>query len=58
MSLKYIDKDGNLINCSGLTPGGNLEAGAVAQRSGTITIGDVTANTQDRKSTRLNSSHS
>ena len=45
MSVKYIAQDGSIINASGLTPGGNLEAGAVATRSGVATIGTIAAQT-------------
>ena len=36
MSLKYRDKNGAEVVLAGLTPGGNIEAGAVATRSGAI----------------------
>ncbi len=38
ISVKYITSTGELINCSGLTPGGTVEAGAVAQKSVTVEI--------------------
>lgn len=38
MSLKYRDKNGAEVVLAGLTPGGNLETGAVATRSGIIKI--------------------
>lgn len=41
MSLKYRDKNGALTVLAGLTPGGNLEAGAVAERSGSFSITDI-----------------
>lgn len=37
MSLKYIDSNGASHVVSGMTPGGNLETGAVATREGTAT---------------------
>lgn len=43
MSVKYNDKNGVLRDISGLTPGGDLELGAVAQRAGTYVIGAVAA---------------
>lgn len=41
MSLRYRDKNGVETVVSGLTPGGNIEYGAVATRKGTYTIGVV-----------------
>lgn len=38
MSLKYRDKNGAEVVLAGLTPGGNMETGAVATRSGIIKI--------------------
>lgn len=38
MSFRYIDKNGAASIISGLTPGGNLETGAVATREGNIQI--------------------
>ena len=43
MSLKYRDKNGALTVISGLTPGGNLEAGAVATRKGTTSVPSTSA---------------
>ena len=37
MSLRYRDQNGNTTIIAGLTPGGDIEAGAVATREGTIT---------------------
>jgi len=37
MSLRYRDQDGNTQIISGLTPGGDIEAGAVMTRTGTFT---------------------
>lgn len=43
MSLKYRDKNGALTVLAGLTPGGNLEAGAVATRKGTTSVPSTSA---------------
>lgn len=45
MSLKYIDHNGAPHDIAGLSPGGNIEMGAVATRQGTITIPSLAANT-------------
>ena len=41
MSLRYRSSDGTEQIIAGLTPGGDIEAGAVAQRSGTVSSGTV-----------------
>lgn len=41
MSVRYRDSSGNETIVSGLTPGGDIEAGAMAERSGTVTIPSV-----------------
>lgn len=41
MSLKYRDKNGAEHVLAGLTPGGDIEYGAVATRSGTITVPEL-----------------
>ena len=43
MSLRYRDKNGVETVVSGLTPGGNIEYGAVATRKGTINISAIAA---------------
>jgi len=47
MSVRYRAADGTEIICAGLTPGGDIEAGAVMTRTGTITMdcGAGTGNT-------------
>jgi len=45
MSLKYRDKNGAEHVLAGLTPGGDIEYGAVATRQGTVTIPSLAANT-------------
>ena len=41
MSLRYRNEDGSESIVSGLTPGGDIEAGAVATRSGTYYLSSV-----------------
>ena len=38
MSLRYRDQNGDTTIIAGLTPGGDIEAGAVATRSGTYDL--------------------
>jgi len=42
MSLRYRDQNGNTTIIAGLTPGGDIEAGAVAQRTGLIEFNEDT----------------
>jgi hypothetical protein len=44
MSLKYVDHNGAAHDIAGLSPGGNIEYGAVSTRKGTADFGDVPAN--------------
>ena len=45
MSLKYRDHNGVSRIISGITPGGNMETGAVATREGTAVMGSISPNT-------------
>lgn len=56
MSVKYNDKNGVLRDISGLTPGGDLELGAVAQRSGTFTNTAAITQTQSVQTITFESS--
>lgn len=53
MSLKYIDSNGVSHVVSGMTPGGNLETGAVAMRSGEIGNTTVSAGGYTEKTVTL-----
>ena len=46
MSLKYIDHNGAAHDIAGLSPGGNIETGAVATRTGTIPVPALTPEQQ------------
>lgn len=45
MSIRYNDKNNVETICSGITPGGDLEYGAVATREGTVVFSNIAANT-------------
>ena len=47
MSLKYIDKNGASHDVAGISPGGNIEYGAVATRKGSVTFESIDTPTND-----------
>lgn len=55
MSLRYRSSDGTEQIIAGLTPGGDIEAGAVAQRSGTVSSGTVAAGATESVSVTFDS---